>query len=71
MLNALTNVRFWGQSGHGPTAAYQTRFMSTRPRERTPPCERYPGLGYRGWALDLTPDVAELHDRTREKAAGG
>ena len=21
MLNALTNVRFWGQSGHGPTAA--------------------------------------------------
>ena len=32
MFNALTNVRFWGQSGHGPTAAYQTRFMSTRPR---------------------------------------
>jgi hypothetical protein len=31
MLNALTNGRFWGQSGHGPTAAYQTRFMSTRP----------------------------------------
>ena len=29
MLNALTNVRFWGQSGHGPTAAYQTRFIST------------------------------------------
>ena len=26
---ALTNVRFWGQSGHGPTAAYQSRFMST------------------------------------------
>jgi hypothetical protein len=21
MLNALTNVRFWGQSGHTPTAA--------------------------------------------------
>ena len=27
----LTNVRFWGQSGHGPTAAYQSRFMSIRP----------------------------------------
>jgi len=26
MLNALTNVRFWGQSGHWPTAAYRTRF---------------------------------------------
>ena len=23
ILNALTNVRFWGQSGQGPTAAYQ------------------------------------------------
>jgi len=22
MLNALTNVRFWGQSGHSPSAAY-------------------------------------------------
>ena len=33
MLNALTNVRIWGQSGHGPTAAYQSRFMSTRPRQ--------------------------------------
>jgi hypothetical protein len=32
ILNALTNVRFWGQSGHRPTAAYQSRFMSTRPR---------------------------------------
>jgi hypothetical protein len=31
MLNAPTNVRFWGESGHGPTAAYQTRFVSTRP----------------------------------------
>ena len=31
MLNALTNVRFWGQSGHGPPAANQSRFMSTRP----------------------------------------
>src|SRR6476659_1626677 len=30
MLNALTNVRFWGQSGHSPTAAYQTRFISTQ-----------------------------------------
>ena len=26
MLNALTNLHFWGQSGHGPTAAYQSRF---------------------------------------------
>src|SRR4026209_1930215 len=34
MLNALTNVRFWGQSGHSTTAAYQTRFMSTRPSLR-------------------------------------
>jgi hypothetical protein len=31
MLNALMNVRFWGQSGDWPTAAYQSRFMSTRP----------------------------------------
>jgi hypothetical protein len=31
MGTALENVCFWGQSGHSPTAAYQTRFMSTRP----------------------------------------
>ena len=31
MLKALTNVCFWGQSG--PTAAYKSRFMSTRPRQ--------------------------------------
>ena len=37
MLNALTNVRFWGQSGHGATAAYQSRFMSTRPSSTLPP----------------------------------
>jgi hypothetical protein len=30
MLNALTNVRLWVQK-HGPTTAYQSRFMSTRP----------------------------------------
>jgi hypothetical protein len=34
MLNALTNVRFLGQSGHGPTDAYQPRFMITRPSSR-------------------------------------
>jgi len=28
---ALTNVRFWGQSGQWPTAPYRSRFMSTRP----------------------------------------
>jgi hypothetical protein len=31
MLNAPTNVRFWGQNGQLPTAAYRSRFMSTRP----------------------------------------
>ena len=31
MLNALANVGFWGQSGQGLTAAYQSQFMSTRP----------------------------------------
>ena len=31
MLNALTNVRFWAQTGHWPTAACQCRFISTRP----------------------------------------
>jgi len=31
MLNALTHVCFGGQSGQWPTAAYQSRFMSTRP----------------------------------------
>jgi hypothetical protein len=40
MLNALTNVRFWGQSGHGPTAAYQSRFMSTRPNSTRSPSSR-------------------------------
>jgi len=25
------NVRFWGQNGRWPTAAYQSRFMGTRP----------------------------------------
>jgi hypothetical protein len=34
MLYVLTNVRFWGQSGHGPTATSQTRFMSTRRSDR-------------------------------------
>jgi hypothetical protein len=31
MLNALTNVGFWGQSGHGPTAAYQSRYTAYPP----------------------------------------
>ena len=52
MLNALTNVRFWGQSGHGPTAAYQSRFMSTRPRSEG------------GHRFDLSPEktVGDLID---------
>jgi hypothetical protein len=29
MLNAPTNVLFWGQSGQWLTAAYQFRVMST------------------------------------------
>ena len=44
MLNALTNVRFWGQSGHGPTAAYQTRFMSTRPSSTLQTRAKFPRL---------------------------
>ena len=27
----FANVCFWGQSGYGPTDAYQTRFMSAWP----------------------------------------
>jgi hypothetical protein len=30
MLNALTNIRFWGHRGQRP-AAYQSRFMNTGP----------------------------------------
>jgi hypothetical protein len=65
MLNVLANVRFWGQSGQRPTAAYRSRFMSTRPRLLIA-CELNPhrlnlavaqaiffGLG--SWALTLEP----------------
>jgi hypothetical protein len=31
------HVRFWGESGQLPTAAYQSRFMSTRPRPKGEP----------------------------------
>ena len=34
MLFMLANVRFWGQSRRRPTAASQSRFMSTRPSRR-------------------------------------
>src|SRR5690349_25058260 len=34
MLFMLSNVRFWGQSRRRPTAASQSRFMSTRPSRR-------------------------------------
>ena len=37
MLNALTNVSFWGKTDIDQTAAYQTRFMSTRPSTMLPP----------------------------------
>jgi hypothetical protein len=54
MLSALTNVRFWGQSGHGPTAAYQSRFMSTRSKKLPP--ELPPAL------------IAEMHATARKAA---
>ena len=62
MLNALTNVRFWGQSGHGPTAAYQSRFMSTRPNKARGGRKKCSGLrlGPPGWRSLAKHELLEL-----------
>src|SRR4051812_43497427 len=53
MLNAVTNVRFWEQTGQRPTAAYQSRFMSTRPSQ----LDGDPSLQVERSLLGVTPGV--------------
>jgi hypothetical protein len=71
MLNALTNVCFWGQSRHGSIAAYQSRFMSTRPFNPFDPFETILLLSMRspipfGYAKPVPVNFRALHNQRRD-----